>query len=199
MVAAAGRRAAELGLRNVELAVADAAALPVPDASVDGVLCRFGLMLLPDPAAGFAEIARVLRPGGRAAIAVWGPPEANDWMTAPGRAALELGLAERPDPAAPGPFRLADPEEVRRLVAAAGLTVERLEDVEVRWRAASLEEWWESSRDLSRMLATLLERLSAAEAAALREAAERRLAPSVAADGSVEVPGLARALLALRG
>ena len=49
------------------------------------------------------------------------------------------------------------------------------------------------------MLSTLLERLSAAEAAALREAAERRLAPYVAADGSVEVPGLARALLALRG
>ncbi len=60
-----------------------------------------------------AEIRRVLRADGRAALAVWGSPDDNDWMTAPGRSALELGLVERPDPAAPGPFRLSAERRAR--------------------------------------------------------------------------------------
>ncbi len=198
MVDAAQRRAAELGIENVEFRVEDASAIGLADASVDGVLCRFGVMLVPDPARALSEIARVLRPGGRAVLAVWGSSDANDWMTAAGRSAVELGLSERPDPKAPGPFRLADPDELRRLVTEAGLRVETLEEVRVTWRAASLDEWWRNVRDLSRMLATLLERVTPDEGKAVRAGAERRLARYLAADGSLEVPGLARALLAIR-
>ena len=85
MLEAARRRAAELGLDNVTFAVEDAASLTLADASVDGVLCRWGLMLVPDMEGAAAEIARVLRPGGRAAVAVWASPEENEWMTAGGR------------------------------------------------------------------------------------------------------------------
>ena len=60
-------------------------------------------MLVVDVEAGFSEVARVLSPGGRAAIAVWAEPERNDWITAGGRTALELGLIDRPDPGRPGP------------------------------------------------------------------------------------------------
>jgi SAM-dependent methyltransferase len=196
MVDAARRRAGELGIENVELRVEDASAIALPEGAVDGVLCRFGVMLVPEPPQALHEIARVLRPGGRAALAVWAAPEENDWMTAPGRSALELGFAERPDPRGPGPFRLSDPEELRGLTEEAGLRVIALEDAPVLWRAGSLDEWWVSVRDVSRMLATLLERLSPADAEALREGAERGLARYVSADGSVEVPGLARLLLA---
>ena len=108
MVDAARRRAAELGVENVEFRVEDASAIGLSDEAVDGVLCRFGIMLVPDPSRALAEIARVLRPGGRAALAVWASADANDWMTAAGRSAVELGLTERPDPSAPGPFRFAD-------------------------------------------------------------------------------------------
>ena len=198
MVAAAGRRAAELGIENVEFRVEDASALDLADAAVDGVLCRFGVMLVPDPGRALAEIARVLRPKGRAALAVWASSDANDWMTAAGRSAVELGLSERPDPSAPGPFRLADPDELRRLVAEADLRVEALEDVPILWRAASLEEWWQAVQDQSRMLSTLLESSTLEEGEGLRAGAERRLEKYVAADGSLEVPGLARALLAVR-
>lgn len=198
MVAAARRRAAELGVGGVEFLVADAAALPFDGASVDGVLCRFGVMLLVDPTAGLREIARVLRPGSRAAVAVWADSSANPWMTAAGRSALELGLLEPPDPQAPGPFRLADPHELQRLVTAAGLRVERLEDVALTWHASSLDEWWESSLDLSRMLAALVERVQPAEAAAVRAGAEERLSGYVTDDGALAVPALARALLATR-
>ncbi len=198
MVAAARRRAAELGVENVEFRVEDASSIDLSDGAVDGVICRFGVMLVPDPAQALAEIARVLRPQGRTVLAVWASSGDNDWMTAAGRSAVELGLMERPDPGAPGPFRLADPDELRRLVTEAGLRVEALEDVRILWRAASVDEWWQTVRDLSQMLTTLLERATAAEGQAIFDGAERRLADYVAEDGSLEVPGLARAMLATR-
>jgi SAM-dependent methyltransferase len=198
MVDVARRRAAELGLEDVEFLVADAAALPFDEASVDGILCRFGLMLVPDPAQALGEIARVLRPGGSVALAVWADPVENDWMTAAARTAVELGLVERPDPSAPGPFRLSDAGELDELVESAGLRVDALEDVALTWRASSLQEWWEATLDMSRMLATLVARITPGEAAAVRAGAEERLSRYVAADGSVAVPGLARALLASR-
>jgi SAM-dependent methyltransferase len=198
MLDAARRRAAELGLEGVEFQSEDAAALSWDDATIDGILCRWGLMLVPDMDAAAAEFKRVLRPGGRAALAVWGSPDDNDWMTAPGRSALELGLVERPDPAGPGPFRLSADGALAAVLGSAGLTVETVDDVRIVWRSSSLDEWWEAVRDTSRMLSTLLDRLSREEAQAVREGAERRLDAWVEADGSVAVPGVARVALATR-
>lgn len=200
MVEAARSRAVEHGLEEgaeLAFAVEDASALGLEDASVDGVLCRWGLMLVPEPAQAVAEIARVLRPGSRAAVAVWADPDANDWMTAAGRSALELGLLERPDPDAPGPFRLSTEGRLQELLAGS-LAVGIVEDVPFEWHAASLSEWWDVTRDISRMLAQLLDRVDDEDAARIREGAERRLAHYVAADGSLSVPGLARVALASR-
>jgi SAM-dependent methyltransferase len=198
MLDAARRRADELGFDDVEFQVEDAAALTFADASVDGILCRWGLMLVPDMDAAGSEIRRVLRPGGRAALAVWGSPDGNDWMTAPGRSALELGFVERPDPLAPGPFRLSADGALAALLDSAGLGVATIEDMPVVWRSPSLDEWWDVVRDTSRMLATLLARLSPDEAQAVRDGAERRLADHVGPDGSLVVPGVARVALAVR-
>ena len=196
MVDAARRRAAELGLEHVSFAVEDAASLSFEDDAFDGLLCRWGLMLVPDMDAVAAEMRRVVRPGGRIAVAVWASPDANEWMTASGRAALELGLMERPDPDAPGPFRLSGDGSVEGVLAAAGLDVETVEDVPLTWRASALDEWWEISSDMSRMVSLLRERLSAEELAAVRAVAERRLERYVQADGSLAVPSLARVALA---
>jgi ubiquinone/menaquinone biosynthesis C-methylase UbiE len=198
MVQAARRRAAELEVENVEFRVVDAAAIDLPDGSVDGVVCRFGLMLVVDVEAAFAEVARVLRPGGRAALAVWAEPEANEWITAGGRAAVELGLLEPHDPDAPGPFRLHDAERLRSLLRLAGLQLEALEDVAVEWRASSLDEWWETWRDTSRMLSLLAQQMDAAQEAELRVAAARRLERYRLPDGSLVVPGVARMAAARR-
>jgi SAM-dependent methyltransferase len=198
MLAVAGRRAAELGVDNVEFRVLDATSLDLPDAAVDGVLYRFGIMLVADPPRALAEIARVLRPGGRISLAVWAAADENDWMTAVGRAATELGLAERPDPRAPGPFRFADVGELRGLLEQAALGVITVEDVPVRWHASSSDDWWAAVRDMSPMLNGLLEQISAEQVTALRRSAEALLARYAAADGSLTIPGLARALLATR-
>lgn len=198
MVAAARRRGAELGLANVDYRVVDAAAVDLPDASVDAVLCRYGVMLVPDCDATAREIARVLRPRGAAAVAVWAEPEHNDWMTAAGRACLALGLVERPAADAPGPFRLADPARLRAVLEGGGLELVALDDVEISWRAASLDEWWEVALDTSRMLAQAAGSATAAQVAAIRAGAAERLHAYVREDGSVVVPGRARVALARR-
>lgn len=200
MLAAARRRAAELGVSpdEVSFAVEDAAELSLADASVDGVLCRWGLMLVPDMDAAAGEIARVLRPGGRVATAVWGDPERNEWLTAAGRAALELDPTKRPDPDAPGPFRLSGEARLGGLLEGASLVVEAVENVAVTWRAPTLDSWWDVVGDTSRMVSQLVAGLSDEQVAELRAGAERRLARYVRPDGVLVVPGVARVALARR-
>src|SRR5262245_14575776 len=81
MLDAARRRGAELGVGNAEYRVMDAERLELDDDCVDGALCRFGYMLMADPGAALSETRRVLRPGGRLALAVWAPPHRNAFLT----------------------------------------------------------------------------------------------------------------------
>lgn len=71
---AKGRAKAEAqGLDNVEFRIADIEASGLPPASFDAVVCVFGIFFLPAMEAGLAELWRLVRPGGRLAITVWGP------------------------------------------------------------------------------------------------------------------------------
>ena len=172
---AAGRRSS--ASRAFRSRVEDAASLTLADASVDGVLCRWGLMLVPDMDAAAREIVRVVRPGGRAALAVWADPDANDWMTATGRAALELGLMERPDPDAPGPFRLSAPGRLAAVLEAAGLRVETVQDVRTHLARGDARTSGGAPSGTCRMtLGALLAALDDEQIAALRAGAERRVA-----------------------
>jgi SAM-dependent methyltransferase len=102
MLDGARERAAELALTNVEFQVWNAEWIDLPVASVDAVLCRWGYMLMADPGAALSETRRVLRPGGRLALAVWDAVDANPWALAPRLELIERGLAPAPDsPSAP--------------------------------------------------------------------------------------------------
>jgi ubiquinone/menaquinone biosynthesis C-methylase UbiE len=59
------------GLARAKLRQADALALPFEDRSFDAIVCQFGVMFFPDRVQGYREAHRVLRPGGRAVIAIW--------------------------------------------------------------------------------------------------------------------------------
>ena len=82
MVEAARRR----GIPDVEHRVMDMQAIDLPDSSVDGVVSRYGYMLVPDPALALRETRRVLKPGGRLAFATWAPakPESVGDRVRPG-------------------------------------------------------------------------------------------------------------------
>ena len=77
MAAAARRESERLGLANVEHREMDAERMDLDDDSVDGVLCRWGYMLMSDPAMALAETRRVLRDGGRLSLSVWGAAAAQ--------------------------------------------------------------------------------------------------------------------------
>jgi SAM-dependent methyltransferase len=196
MVAAARRRSTELGLTNVKHRVVDGQAIDLPNSSVNGVLCRWGYMLMPDPARALAETWRVLRSGGRVAFSIWAEARDNPWAAVAGRVAVDLGLVEAPEPDAPGPFRLGDADRVRALVERAGFASLQIEDVVVTWRYDSFDEYWVTSRDLSFSLMTTLGTIGEHNAVRLYELTQQALAPYTGDDGSLTIPGLTRNVLA---
>ena len=190
MVEVARRRAAELGLENVEHRVINAEEISLEDDSVDGVLCRFGLMLMPDPAAALAETRRVLRPGGRLALAVWSHAERNPWVSIAGRILAELDLVPRPQPGEPGMFVLADAERLRDLLEGAGFAVERMEDVPVLFVFADVDDYIAGSRETGGMFSRTWRDASDDAREAIRNLLTERFAP-YATDGGYELPGVA--------
>jgi len=189
MLGVAGGRARDLGVRNVEFRQLELEWIDLPTASVDAALCRWGLMFTLDPAAAVQEIRRVVRPGGRAALAVWDRPEANPWASIPTRALVELGYAEAPDPSAPGMFALADPGRLRALLEDAGFTEVVVEAVELERSDPSLAAFIEETIDLSRPFATVWEGLSEAQRERLAERIASLAAPYVNEEGGVRLPG----------
>jgi ubiquinone/menaquinone biosynthesis C-methylase UbiE len=79
MVEAARRSAAERDVDNASFERSDAEALPFADATFDAAVCGLGLMYVSDPVKALCEMRRLLRPGGRAAAAVWGARRNCGW------------------------------------------------------------------------------------------------------------------------
>jgi SAM-dependent methyltransferase len=195
MVEAARRRADELGVSNAEFRTLDAERMDLDDRSIDGVVCRWGYMLMADPAAALAETRRVLRDGGRVALSVWGDPERNPWASIPARALLEQTGAEPPDPSAPGVFAMASEERTRGLLEGAGLEPQRVETVDMAWWFESYADYWHHLTDVKGAIAMLVRALPDAERDALSTEIERRLRPYAEGDG-YRVPGMCLNVLA---
>ena len=121
MLAFGRERAAAAGLDNLEFVEGDAEELVFEEASFDAVLSRQGLQFLPDITGMLARLHSFLKPGGRLAAAVWGPPQTVQFAAPVPVIRAELQLP--PPPAGiPGPFALADAGRLVGLVEAAGFT-----------------------------------------------------------------------------
>jgi ubiquinone/menaquinone biosynthesis C-methylase UbiE len=183
MIDAARRRGAELGIENVDYRVLDAQAMDFEDASFDGVICRWGFMLMPDPAAAFRECRRILVPGGRLAFAVFTGPDENPFVSIPVRVLTEAGHLPAAAPGwHPGILALADRDRVRTLVEGAGLSLNELEGVPMSWIFASPDEYWTFLVETT-ALGPRLRALTAEAREAVRAAIERRVAPFSRASG----------------
>ena len=181
MLEAAERRARELGLSNVELRALDMEAIDLPEAAVDGVLCRLALMLVPDTAAALAGIRRVLRPGGRLIATVWDAVERNPWAPALWEVIERMTDLPPARPGGPGMFSLGDAGGIEALLADAGFREIAVERIAIEWRYDDFESYWRTQSSLNGSLSQLLPTLPQEErdllADAVRKAVERFRSP----------------------
>ncbi len=189
MTAVARERAQELGLGNVEARAMEAEWIDLSAASVDGVLCRWGYMLLADPEAALRETRRVLRPGGRVALAAWDAPQRNPWAAETGAELVARGLSEPAVPEAPGMFAFAAPGRIEELLHGAGFGEVVVDAVDIEFRAPSFDDWWERQFDLSLSLREALAGLGPGERDEVHDAVEARLAGHRRDDGSLVIDG----------
>jgi SAM-dependent methyltransferase len=190
MVEVARRRGAELGLGNVDYRVIDAERIDLDADSVDAVLCRFGYMLMADPAAALAETRRVLRPGGRVALAVWGAPERNAWFSVAAALLRERGHLPPPEADAPGPFSMASEERTAALLRSAGFESLHIGEVPIRALYRDADDYLSFSIDTAGPVAMAMRQLGEAERKTIREVLAERFAP-FASDEGYALPGVA--------
>jgi len=190
MVEVARRVGVARGVGNVEYRVLDAERMDLGDDSVDAIVCRWGYMLMADPAAALRESRRVLRDGGPLAFAVWAAPDRNPWAALPAMTLVQRGHVPPPEPGAPGIFAMADPALIRSLVTGAGFGGPEIEEIAFEFRYEDFDEVWAVLIKLAGPIARVLKSLPDEERQATRDAIEEAVAPFRAEDGSYSTPAL---------
>jgi len=175
----------EQGIENVEYRVLDAERMDLPDDSVDGVVCRFGYMLMGDPVQALRETRRVLRDGGRVTFAVWAPPEENVWAALPAGELIQRGHIPPPEPGDPGIFALADPARIADSLGQAGFADHAVEQVAFDWNYEGPEQHWDLTIKLAGPLADAIEGIPEPEREEIREAVGKKIGAILEQRGSV--------------
>ena len=189
MLNVAQERAKALGLDNVRFKQIDAeTGIDIEAASIDGVLCRWGYMLMADPVTALAQTRRVLKPGARLALAAWTAPDENLWSAIPVRELVARGLEERPDPDAPGQFAWADQRVIADRLQEGGFVDFELAAVEFTVSYASLDDWWATTQDMSMRFADATATLDEATKAEIRAAMGEAAGPFTDGDGVIAIP-----------
>jgi SAM-dependent methyltransferase len=120
--------------------VADAARLPFPDAAFDLVVCGFGVMFLPDRPAAYAEVARVLTPGGRFLFTTWHTLTAHGFERPLTRALEQLFPGDAPTFLEAIPHGYANTARVADDLRAGGLDVVAIDTITLEGRADGAEQ-----------------------------------------------------------
>ena len=175
---------------QVTARVLDLEQIDMPDDSFDIVVCREGLMFALDPVRAAREIARVLRPGGRAAIAVWGPRDRNPWLGVLADAVHLHTGSPVPPTGTPGPFSLGADGALEATLTAAGLEQVSVQLIDVPTHDASFDDYWQLRIDLAGPLKQRLAVLPAQDMTAIREMVREGLSRYQGADELI-IPGLA--------
>jgi SAM-dependent methyltransferase len=194
MLGVASGRARDLGVTNAQFKQLELEWIDLPTASVDAVLCRWGLMFALDPGAALQETRRVIRPGGSLAVSVWDAAAENPWATVITRALVELGHIDPPDPSAPGMFALADPDRLHSLLEDAGFVEVVVEPLELSRPAADVEDFVDESLDLNAQLTDIRRRLAEEQWSEVRQRVAALSEPFADTGGGLRFP--ARALVA---
>jgi SAM-dependent methyltransferase len=188
MITVAQARAERMGIAEVRFRQIDAESIDQPAASLDGVLCRWGYMLMADPEAALRETRRILRPGARVALAAWTGASENPWSAIPMRELVERGHLERPDPDAPGQFAWARNGIIAERLEGAGFGEHEVDTVDFVMAYASFDEWIATQRDMSSRFGETVDGLKAAERDDVIGALREQVLPFAQEDGSIVLP-----------
>ena len=189
MLTIAQERAKALGLDNVRFKQIDAeTGIDIEAASIDGALCRWGYMLMADPVTALVQTRRVLKPGGRLALAAWTGPEDNLWSALPARELIARGLEEPPDPDAPGQFSWGQEGVIAERLEEAGFVEYEIGAVDFTTTYASPDDWWDTTRDLSMRFADATAAMDPGTKAEIQAALAAAAEPFTDADGSISLP-----------
>ena len=189
MLTVAQERAKAMGIDNVRFKQIDAeTSIDIEAASLDAVLCRWGYMLMAEPVTALQETRRVLKQGGRMALAAWTGPEDNLWSALPARELIARGLEERPEPGAPGQFAWGPEGVIAERLEEAGFVDYEVAAVDFAYTMPSLDDWWEGTRDLSMRFAAATAGMDDATKAEIQAALREASAPFTADDGSLTIP-----------
>jgi len=179
---------------NIDWRLGQAEDLPFEDGAVDALTCQFALMFFEDRIAALKEMWRVLKPGGRLAVATWDKLDHS-----PGYAAM-VALLQRlfGTPAADAlraPFAIGDPGMLAALAEDAGIAEATVETRAGTVSFPSLDAWVHT--DVRGW--TLADMIDDAQLRTLLDAARSELSAFVQADGTVSFAGPAHILTAVKG
>ena len=149
MLAIARENASKNNLTNYETVECDVSAMPFGDAAFDAISCRFGFMFFPDMLLAAKEMFRVLKPGGKFATTVWGPPENNFWITSFLGPIMKNTQTPPPPQGSPGMFRCANIDAMSGLLKKAGFKNITHKEINGKAEAESFDFLWTYMNDVA--------------------------------------------------
>jgi len=189
MLTAAQNRAERKGIKNVRFKQIDLnVPIDISAATIDGILCRWGFMLLNDPESALQNARRLLKQDGKLALAAWTGPDDNLWSALPKRILDKRGLVETDPPGAPGQFTWADPNLIIETMESAGFVEPEVEAVEFVLHYEDVDDWWVAQTQMSTATGDADKQMDFATRSDVLAELEQAAAPFTQPDDSLVIP-----------
>lgn len=148
MLANGKKRAAKLGLINIDFIEMDMEYINMPKESFDAVLCRWGLMFLTDIENTLHRLRQLLKPRGYFAASVWDIPQKAPMISLASGLITKALEAPPPPEGTPDPFSLADVEHLKNLLSDCGFKNITFKHISVPFSMSSISEYIDFATDL---------------------------------------------------